>query len=135
MVGSLYLAKLFLDWGIGAFGFTGPGDVAAVPLLALATGLFSLVTMPLTNAYSRWRERMADAYALRMTDDPHAFAKSMLRLADQNLADLHPPDWVVWWLYSHPPILQRVERAVGEEEAQRYLEMALESTDETVPSD
>ncbi len=135
MVSSLYLAKLFLDWGIDVFGFTGPGDVAAVPLLALATGLFSLVTMPLTNGYSRWRERMADAYALRMTDDPRAFAKSMLRLADQNLADLHPPDWVVWWLYSHPPILQRVERAVGEEEAQRYLEQALASTDETVPPD
>ena len=129
LVGSLYLAKLFLDWGIDAFGFTGPGDVAAVPLLALATGLFSVVTMPLTNAYSRWRERLADAYALQVTDDPHVFARSMLRLADQNLADLHPPDWVVWIFYSHPPILQRVERAVGEEEAQRYLEMALESTD------
>ena len=130
MVGSLYLAKLFLDWGIDAFGFTGPGDVAAVPLLALATGLFSFVTMPLTNAYSRWRERRADRYALQVTDDAQAFAKSMLRLADQNLSDLHPPDWVVWLLYDHPPVLQRVERAVGEEEARRHLEKALASTDE-----
>ncbi|MGC9399240.1 MAG: M48 family metallopeptidase [Anaerolineae bacterium] len=121
LVGGLYLAKLFLDWGVDVFGFTGPGDVAALPLLALATGLFSLVTMPLTNGYSRWRERMADAYALRMTDDPHAFARSMLRLADQNLAELRPPDWVVWLLYSHPPILERVERAIGAEAAQRLV--------------
>ncbi|MFP4345818.1 MAG: M48 family metallopeptidase [Anaerolineales bacterium] len=111
MVASLYVAHRFLRWGVGYFGFDGPGDVAALPLLMLATALFSLLTMPLLNAYSRWRERAADHYALRVTGKAEAFARAMLRLANQNLAELEPPDWVVWLLYSHPPIMERVELA------------------------
>jgi STE24 endopeptidase len=116
LVGSLYLAQRFLAWGVEAFDFAGPGDVAALPLLVLATALFSLVTTPLVNAYSRWRERAADRYAWRVTEAPRAFADAMLRLANQNLAELDPPEWVVALLYSHPPILQRVERARAYEE-------------------
>ena len=46
--------------------------------------------MPLSNAYSRWRERLADRYALETTGKPGAFASAMTRLADQNLADADP---------------------------------------------
>lgn len=111
LVASLYVAHRFLLWGIGYFGFEGPGDVAALPLLMLATALFSLLTMPLLNAYSRWRERSADRYALRVTGKAQAFERAMLRLANQNLAELEPPGWVVWLLYDHPPIMERVELA------------------------
>lgn len=111
LIASLYLAHRFLLWGVGYFGFEGPGDVAALPLLLLATALFSLLTMPLINAYSRWRERAADRYALRVTGKAQAFERAMLRLANQNLAELEPPGWVVWLLYDHPPIMERVELA------------------------
>ncbi len=111
LVAALYVAQLFLRWGVGAFGFQGPGDVAALPLLVLAAGVFALVTMPLTNAYSRWREAQADEFALRATGDPCAYARAMTRLANQNLAELNPPRWVVWLLYSHPPIGERIARA------------------------
>jgi STE24 endopeptidase len=110
-VTSLYLAKLFLDWGAARFGFTGPGDVAALPLLLMATALFSLISMPLVNAYSRWRERQADRYALRVTAAPNAFRRAMERLADQNLAEMDPPSWVVFLLYDHPPIRTRLRIA------------------------
>jgi hypothetical protein len=33
------------------------------------------------------------------------------RLANQNLAEADPPRWVVWLLYSHPPIRERVDAA------------------------
>lgn len=108
LVGALYLAQLFLGWGVARFGFAGPGDVAALPLLAVATGLFSLLTLPLANAYSRWRERLADRFAVQATGNPRAFARAMIRLANQNLAELDPPRWVVWLLYSHPPIRERI---------------------------
>lgn len=111
LVGSLYLARAFLNWGVAYFGFEGIADVAAFPLLALATALFSLVTMPLINLYSRWRERLADRFALEVTGNPEAFAQAMLRLADQNLSESDPPDWVVWLLYDHPPIRERVRMA------------------------
>jgi STE24 endopeptidase len=102
------LAHLFLQWGVDAFGFFGPGDIAALPLLILALALFGLVTMPLSNGYSRWRERLADRYAVQVTGNPQAFSDAMLRLADQNLAEADPPRWIVWLLYSHPPIKERV---------------------------
>ncbi len=111
LLGTLYLAQLFLRWGIGYYGFTGPGDVAALPLLALAAGIFSLVTMPLSSGYSRWREGLADQFALDATGKPEAFVRAMVRLANQNLAEADPPRWVVWLLYSHPPIRERVARA------------------------
>jgi len=110
-VASLYLAHIFLRWGVRAFDLQGPGDVAALPLLALAMGLFSLLLMPLTNGYSRWRERLADRFALWVTGRPEAFADAMTRLANQNLSELEPPPWVVWLLYDHPPLHQRVQMA------------------------
>ncbi|MGE5222921.1 MAG: M48 family metallopeptidase, partial [Omnitrophica WOR_2 bacterium] len=61
---GLWLASLGLRYGAGALGLDGPADVAAMPLFILVMGLYGLVTMPLTNAFSRWRERRADEYAL-----------------------------------------------------------------------
>jgi STE24 endopeptidase len=110
-VAGLYLASLALNWGVAAFRFSGPSDVAAMPLFALAVGVFSFVLTPVLNALSRWRERRADHYALQATHKPQAFANAMTRLANQNLADADPEPWVVFWFYSHPPIRQRVAMA------------------------
>jgi STE24 endopeptidase len=110
---GLFLADRFLDWGAAALGFGGPADVAALPLLALALGLFALLTLPLNNAYSRWREVRADQFALAITGQPQAFANAMTRLANQNLADADPEPWVVFLLYSHPPIRDRLALAAA----------------------
>jgi STE24 endopeptidase len=74
-------------------------------------GMFGLVTMPLTNAWSRWREVKADTYALKTTGKPKAFVSAMTRLANQNLADADPPGWVEFLLHSHPSIKKRVAMA------------------------
>jgi len=111
LLAGLFLADRFLHWGVRSFGFQGPADVAAMPLLALALALFGLLTMPLANAYSRWRESLADDYALRATGKPEAFRSAMTRLANQNLAELTPARWVELLLYDHPPIGQRLARA------------------------
>jgi STE24 endopeptidase len=110
-LGGLWLASLALEWGVTAFGFESIADVAAMPWLALVLGAFGLVTMPLSNAYSRWRERLADRYALETTRDPQAFASAMTRLANQNLADADPEPWVEVLLHSHPAISRRVAMA------------------------
>ncbi len=110
-LGGLYLASRLVAWGAIALGLDGPADLAAFPLLALALGLYNLVVMPLGNAYSRWRERVADDYALRLTGKPDAFASAMIRLANQNLADVDPEPWVVFLVHSHPPIGERIAHA------------------------
>jgi STE24 endopeptidase len=107
---GLYLAHLALRWGVAFFGFQGPADIAAFPLLGLVLGAFALVTMPLSNGYSRWREAAADEYALQATRNPEAFISAMAKLANQNLAEVAPEPWVEFLLYSHPPLGKRIAR-------------------------
>ncbi len=108
---GFWLASLFLAWGVRAFGFQNVGDIAALPLLAIALGLYGLITLPLTNAISRWRERRADEYALRATGNAGAFASALTRLANQNLSDADPEPWVEWLFYSHPALGKRIRMA------------------------
>jgi STE24 endopeptidase len=108
---GLYLASLGLNWGAAYFGFSGPSDIAALPVFMLVIGAYGLVTMPLSNAFSRWRERRADQYALQTTRKNKAFASAMTRLANQNLADADPEPWVEWLLYSHPALRKRIDMA------------------------
>lgn len=111
MVVGFFLVSLALEWGVRVFGFEGVSDIAALPLFGLVLGLFGLVTVPLNNAYSRWRERLADRYSLEITQKPAAFADAMTRLANQNLADADPEPWEEWLLYSHPALNKRITMA------------------------
>jgi Zn-dependent protease with chaperone function len=108
---SLFLASLALNWAVEYFGFTGPADVAAFPALMLIFSAYGLITMPIENAVSRWRERMADDYALQSTGKSEAFASAFTRLANQNLGEVDPEQWVVFMFYSHPPLGERIEKA------------------------
>jgi STE24 endopeptidase len=108
---GLYLASLALNWGVVYFNFQRVWDIAALPLLMLVMGAYGLVTMPIGNAFSRWRERRADAYALEATGNGQAYASALIRLANQNLADADPEPWVEFFLHSHPALNNRIARA------------------------
>jgi len=110
-LGGMYLASLGLRWGVAVFRFEGPADIAALPLFMLAIGIYGIVTLPLGNAFSRWRERLADAYALQSTNKGAAYASALARLANQNLAEADPEPWVEWLLYSHPALSRRIAMA------------------------
>ncbi len=108
---GFWVAGLVMSWGVRLMGLSGVADPAGFPWLMLALSLYGLITMPAGNAWSRWRERMADRYALAMTGKPAAFASAMTRLANQNLAEAEPPAWVEFLLHSHPSIHKRVAMA------------------------
>ncbi len=108
---GFYLASLAMNWAVARFGFMGVSDVAAFPALGLILGAYGLVTGPIDNAFSRWRERMADEYALEATGKNEAFASAFVRLANQNLGEVDPERWVVFMFYSHPPLRDRIEMA------------------------
>ena len=91
-------------------GYAGAHDLAAFPLLYLIFFIFAMSLTPLSNAYSRWREKEADRFALKVTD-PQAFIGAMEKLAQQNLADPDPHPLVVVWFYTHPPVSARIEMA------------------------
>jgi STE24 endopeptidase len=110
-LGGLFLTSLGLAWTIPKFGFQSISDIAALPLVGLFLGLFGLITMPLSNGFSRWRERLADRFALQLTGKGNAYASALTRLSNQNLAEMDPDPWVEFFLYSHPTLKKRIQMA------------------------
>jgi len=107
---GLYLASIGMNWAVNYFGFSSISDPAAFPALGMILGAFGLITMPLENAVSRWRENMADDYALESTGNNEAFVSAFTRLANQNLGEIDPEKWVILMFYSHPPLGERIEK-------------------------
>jgi STE24 endopeptidase len=107
---GFFIADLFLRVSVARLGYESIADLAAMPLFALALGAFGAITLPLGNAFSRWREALADEYALQATGNAPAFIGAMEKLADQNLAEVEPERWVELLLYSHPPIGKRIKQ-------------------------
>jgi STE24 endopeptidase len=89
----------------------GPADPAALPLLLLSLGVYGLITMPLGNLWSRWRESAADRAALRATGMTGPFIAAMRRLASLNLANAEPHPLIEAVFYSHPSIARRIAMA------------------------
>jgi len=108
---SFFLCGELYRITLAHLGFTGVHDIAAIPILFFYLTLFSLVTMPLSNALSRMYEREADRYALDATRDRDAFISSMEKLADLNLADRDPNPVTEFMFYSHPSIKKRIALA------------------------
>ncbi|HYE86476.1 MAG TPA: M48 family metalloprotease, partial [Vicinamibacterales bacterium] len=119
LIGGFFVADRLLRVLEELLGLRGISDPAALPLLLLIGGAWSLLSMPLANAISRAQERAADRYALTTTRNVDAFVTAMKRLSQQNLAEEYPSAMVRWLFYSHPPIRERIEsaRAFGKQYA------------------
>ncbi|HEY7574943.1 MAG TPA: M48 family metalloprotease, partial [Thermoanaerobaculia bacterium] len=68
--------------------------------------------------YSRSQEHAADVYGLEVIhgivpDSPAAAAGAFQILGEVNLADPDPPDFIRFWLYSHPPLGERLRFAAS----------------------
>ena len=84
---------------------TLPAAVLALSVVAFALGIAG-------NHVSRRVEARADAYALRLTDDPKAFIGLEKRLVTQNLSDPDPPDLLMDLFGTHPPAMERIGYAL-----------------------
>ena len=92
-------------------GIAGLGDVASLPLSALVYGAVTTLSVPILNSLSRWHERRADRYALRVTGNLDAFVSGLRRVSAQYLAEERPSRFVEWFFHSHPPPSARMARA------------------------
>lgn len=102
----------FLRRAVGpVFGFTGPQDLAAMPLHLLGAGVVSVLAMPVANAFSRRNERSADSFALKLTARCESFVSAMKRLGAQNLAEPRPSALTQLLFYTHPPLEDRIAAA------------------------
>ena len=80
---------------------------------ALAAGVVWLATAPLRHALSRWQERRADTFALRLTGRPDAFQAAVKRLAAAHLAEENPSLLTRVLFHRHPSAAERLEAAAA----------------------
>jgi STE24 endopeptidase len=92
------------------------GRVQAIHLNLIAFGILfspiSGITGLLMSMLSRKNEFEADAYA-KETFDGHALSNALKRLSVDSLSNLYPHPIYVFFHYSHPPLLQRLDALKG----------------------
>jgi len=117
---ALFLAYRLLQWTIArwgpAWGIRGQSDWAALGALLLLFNIMNFFGEPIGNAISRIQEHAADAYGLQLIQGfiPNAnevAAHSFQVLGEEDLDDPNPPKFIVLWLYSHPPLNDRLRFA------------------------
>ena len=91
----------------------GLGDWASLPALMLFFSLFVFLAEPVFNTFSRYQEHQADIYGLEVThgivpDSAQAAAEAFQVMGEVDLADPHPSAFIKLWLYSHPPLAERL---------------------------
>ncbi|WP_353508333.1 M48 family metallopeptidase [Intrasporangium sp.] len=92
-------------------GVDSIGSPRAIGLVLAVMVVAGLVMDPAMNLASRRIEARADQHALRLTGDPAAFVAMQLRLAEVNIADVHPSRVEYVLFASHPDTVERVAAA------------------------
>lgn len=86
-------------------------SAANVPFLLVLTIAGNLLLAPIEAQISQHFERQADRASLDLTGLASTFIAAEVRLARDNRGDLLPHPWRVFWLYSHPPAIDRIAMA------------------------
>lgn len=117
---GLYVAYRALEWMLAHWGKTwgvrGQQDWAALAVLLLIFHILVFVGAPIGNGFSRIAEHAADVYALEVThgilpNSQEVAAQSFQKMGEIDLADPRPSKFITFWLYSHPPLGERLEFA------------------------
>ena len=73
--------------------------------------LLELIAMPITNTYSRWLEKKADLFSLKLTKDLDAHISTERRLADMHLSLTKANPLLEFIFFTHPSPEKRVRYA------------------------
>jgi STE24 endopeptidase len=102
---SLFLGNLALAEALG--GKTASFHLGLIGFSFLFTPV-SEISGLLFGAISRKNEYQADNYAAQFGLG-NALISALKKLSVKSLNNLNPHPWVVFWYYSHPTLLQRIE--------------------------
>jgi Zn-dependent protease with chaperone function len=117
-----FLGFLAVSWLVEKagprFGIEGTGDLASLPLVLVVLTLLVFLSDPLVNAISRHYEHQADQFGLEVAygivPDPNAAEAHALQiLGEEDLEDPDPNPFVRLWLYTHPPLDDRIRFAAA----------------------
>jgi STE24 endopeptidase len=112
-----YLLFRCLHWALDrwavAWKIVGAEDWAAFAVLLLVLQIFVFLSSPLVNGFSRIQEHEADVFGLEvihgiMPNSEEVAAHAFQVLGEVDLADPNPSPFITFWLYSHPPVADRL---------------------------
>jgi STE24 endopeptidase len=92
-----------------SFGFSNTPNYVGLFLVGILWGPVSFFLSPLGMAISRKFEREADLYSIEITKRAKPLAAALKKMAKKNLSNLKPHPLYVFFNYSHPPLLERIE--------------------------
>ena len=107
-----YIVSKLFEWPVlyQTFGFEAPTPYIGIFLVGALLSPFGYFAQPLESAISRRFEREADDFVLELTKTAEPMRNALKRLASDNLANLIPHPLYAWFYYSHPPLVERIER-------------------------
>ena len=92
-------------------GVDSIGSPRAIGLVLAVMAVAGVVTGPVQSLVSRRVEARADRHALRLTGNAAEFAAMQLRVAEANIADVHPPRIEYLLFATHPDTVERLAAA------------------------
>jgi STE24 endopeptidase len=103
-----------LDWTLQRWGekwqIRGVGDTAVLPLVVLLVSIFSFVTTPVMNTFTRTQEYEADMYGLNTSRQPDGFAQAAIHLGEYR--KMSPGPIEEWIFFDHPSGRNRIYAAM-----------------------
>lgn len=117
LLAALYLLFKGLHWSLDRWGrawkIYGPEDWASLAVLLLLLQILLFFASPAVNGYSRMQEHAADVYGLEVIhglipNSEEVAAHAFQVLGELDLSDPNPPAFITFWLYSHPPLADRL---------------------------
>src|SRR5580704_14156501 len=117
LLAALFVGYRLFNWAIAkwgrSWGIEGPEDWASLAAMLLILEILIFISMPIENGYSRMQEHNSDVYGLEVIhgivpNSAEVAAHSFQILGEIGLADPNPPALITFWLYSHPPLAQRL---------------------------
>src|SRR5579863_7262501 len=117
LLAALYAAfrllHLLLDRVGDRWKVYGAQDWGALAVLLLILEGIMFFSSPIVNGYSRMQEHNADVFGLELIhgivpNSAQVAAHSFQALGEIDLADPNPPLFITFWMYSHPPLAERL---------------------------
>ena len=114
---ALYLLFRGLYWALDRWShewkILGAEDWASLAVFLLLLQVLLFISSPAINGFRRMQERAADVYGLEVThglipNSPEVAAHAFQALGELDLSDPNPPPFITFWLYSHPPVAERL---------------------------
>jgi STE24 endopeptidase len=114
---ALYFLFRGLHWALDRWArdwnLYGQEDWASLAVLLLLLQALLFVSSPVISGYSRMQEHAADVFGLEVIhglvpDSEEVAAHAFQVLGELDLSDPNPPSFITFWLYSHPPLAERL---------------------------